>query len=1574
MRSRCGKYIITGGQDGIARVWDVSVLSDPNVSIPIQNEAMQGFENAHGQPVPDEAGSSQSNLAPSEEINDGSDRHETPALSTEFESITMRRAILPAFDTSTPSNSAVDARNSRTQLQPPERLRESVWSINGNLVPKLPNGEPVAYMRGHTGPITNILFSNDGTQIATASIKDGTARIWLYDPNQFHNPDNIHSNLTHKVLFTHEPYKAQDGSGRCRRSKTPAVDTLCWTKDDKRLITLHSIKPETHQETADWKQRIRIWDPNKGTEVHTLAAMDSARQHGHVNAVFALDVHPHDWRLAVTAGYDGRICLWDISSGRLLKRYTNSSMNEDCIPLLDGGFIPDGSGFCFTDRLGRLLIFGLGSGDSYAVAPVEQYFKSDYATLETDRFMNVIDRETQISPTLMEAGPLVDIYRIEYAHQPPYLLPCGVLTTTYEEQRKERIKQAQESELKCGVSRVDSEDTDEEDFPCAIMPTRADENEALSSSTLSAMTRLPTSRATERDTSLLENFGQTNVHRFHSNNRRTVGRGGRDLRPIEERDTSILQLEISSDDDSTDEDFEVGIRERGSRDVESVEDEDEDEDGELNGDDFLSDDIVSDDTSHSHEGTLHRRLRSHRRVDQQRDATNRSSLRLRRRHDQSHRSLDGNDTSEAQRDVEATAVGPEIDTLIDSSPQDVTSTASTPVESSITAYDQPRDSMEESDEELMQDNIRDEFDQGLTYDEMLSDREQSIFRRRQNTSANAMDSLIVCAFCGHSDDGGIMKLPSESMGVHPLINGSQRLFVHEQCAIASPLCFHRDGLWYNVAKEIRRGRKLECSICHIKGATIGCCVPECRSVYHWKCALTCGWSLNQTEFYCPSHEQHDDNSAGTRLTVQAESVSKRFGLQFHREWLQQVDLSGKQQYVPQVGDFVVYFPQGHQAYLRCFSSGNDRNPISPRIACHFAVRCKVINIDYVFPAIEEYDQTQTIRCELTLSVLAVPTSRISTSLEESNRGWDTNGRYQMEALDQDFASYFRTFQSVDENLQTCLNDTTRHFQFKLQYHSHDVANFLILDYQYMNGVNHKWKLGDRVETPFVLLDKYGMEIESKLSCGTISAINVHKSTAEGISCSSYECIKVSWDDGDNGECFVSPWELEPLDTRRREDKQRRDYEREESVLFRSRRLDGTVRLALLSEINNIMELSISRDFVDAVDESFLDYLITIANPINLTQIRERIRLGYYRQAEALLADAKLLTSNCELYNVDSSTIAQNARTICNTLSAHIQRCFPHYLLPGSDPSLMIQPTIERTLVHDEIPTTNDAQQPDREFDAGEEARNASNVSGNLRSSHPVLDADQASFFAEEAVLFAQNSHTEEANDDTNLEQEHNRALSMEEFWQKLTTSQRDFVSTKNFEDLQVLLNDLHEALMAADQFNIFAAPVTDDIAPGYSKRIKDPMDFGTMLDRISSYRTFSSYLVLHATPIALITRLQRFSPHRMTFVKFSKMRSSTMVFHQISEYLQWNCNKQLSKYCLISWMKMCSQSESAVMQTPPTKQGIQLKMQRKACDPLRMILSVAQVKKWKKLAGMMKAVIAVHRRVSKTLMMMTIGT
>ncbi|GMF09828.1 unnamed protein product [Phytophthora lilii] len=1457
------------------------------------------------------------------------------------------------------------------QPQPPQVQQSDLpsLSLSDDDVPSI---EPIALLKGHKGPVSSIAYNYRGDRIATASIKDSAARIWKWKRKYKSLHGAVLLAKESESTVEHDDISAFYGV-RGRKKAVPVVDTLAWTHDDKRLITLHSVKLNSESADPMWEQRIRIWEPDSGQLVMTLGAIDKEKKNGHVNAAFALGAHPTDWRIVVTAGYDGRVFLWDISTGRMLKSFTNLSPDSKPLSNLDGGFTPDGNGFCFTDQIGRLLIFGTGSGEQYAATPVQQYFLHDYVMLLTDGHYNVRDRETQELPSLMSSGPLMDASLVQYPHQPPHLIPDKVLTPEqYEENRRLRVQQSKESEIQCAVRHLPESEEDIHSFPLAIL--KSEEKKTDQGPGSFAANAIALARASYRLNgapvmlSELRRRG-TGSRRFSDPRRR------RRETPAEERDTSVLEIEISSEDDRSDEDFQVPTPRHAAEEEEEDEDEDEEE-YDLDEDDLLSD---NDEAAISPANSRRRRLRSTRQRGSPRVRfPTRGGRRL--QSDSEHEHDHEDEDTPRQLRARRSAARARSRQVVDSDAEDEDGEVSTHQRMSDTldernrggGGDQSEVVVESNDGIILGDNQLDRFDHTLTYSQMLETKRAQL-GAAPIPAESSDEALIPCAFCGVGDDDAMLKLPGDGMGVHPLIFGVQRVFVHDQCAIASPLCFNRDGNWYNVTKEIRRGRSLDCVGCHKRGATIGCTVAACRNSYHWKCAINFGWSVDQMHFFCPDHQSRRAQGHRQEENHQVvaedggaiiEPASKRFGLRFHREWLQLVSLRSIHQYVPQVGDYVVYLPEGHPGYLRYGGMPNPR--YYAQLSKFYAIKCRVVDVKYVFPTAEEHVRCSTIKCELSLAVLAVPTSAIQRTgdVEEQKQEEEVKEDVSSDSVDlfNPESSPFAEFTSVDENLTPTAGEPSTRFNFKALYHSNDVANFLVLDHIYESGVCGNWHVGDRVQMPFVQLDQHGLETEAKMSYGTIESIlrkPLLSSTLGEVS--PWECVMVNWDSPDDDTCAVCPWELESAGEEERREKRELSLRRRSTRLFFSRSIIGEKCEALLQEVDQVLTLSISSDFMYPVDEdTFMDYPISIANPIDLTKIQRRLRLGYYRQVEAFLADVKLLSINCETYNIPSSAISQNSRNLFSAVLTQAQRHFPHllrdvnnsnrregdgertsmtYSYPPDDflsnfredpehtqlelleiglltpteesssstPAISAAPPVTATPASVPAPapasdaTNNDSgaspqTRPRRRTRSSDEAKE--NEATEEKTEHPVeqtggetLDdtaTSEVQWSTTNAVAGADPTTLSSPRQLRNREvpepqlqsprvrrtprvvmtptsgeggsarkrQRKNPAqelLTYSALMNNYTSAQREAIERACDDDLRAVLQVFHEALAEADKSDIFAAPVTDDVAPQYSEIIAHPMDFGTMQDRLHKYKSFREYFVMFSNAITYNT-------------------------------------------------------------------------------------------------------------------------
>ncbi|KDO20632.1 hypothetical protein SPRG_12989 [Saprolegnia parasitica CBS 223.65] len=1167
--------------------------------------------------------------------------------------------------------------------------------------------EPSLVLTGHTSPITNVFFSKHGESVATQSIKDGTTRLWQL-------PTTSRPKLGIHILSSPETVE-----GGRRQGASWSADMMMWTAHGDRLVTLHSRKADAT--SLHIEQAIRIWDPTTFALVMTLRHPELA----HVNAVFAMEVHPIDWRILLTAGYDGRICLWDISAGTLLRQYQNRDSVGDPCPILDMAFSPTGDLFAVTDRVGRLCIFGTGAGDSYKASPRDQYFANDYAPIEMDVNLNVRDRDTQVQPHLLPRSALMDMSRSIYAQQPLHLMLDEMRLDDYVTNRAARVAQYLElyqANLEGIVRSDENAHGNYEPFPNLI-------ETVTPKSVRGARGALATTQS----------YRVNGAPVLASEVRAPVVR--RVPRDTDDRDRSVLDVVLSSDEDR-DEDFQVPATANGD-------DDDDDDDDDAMGDlvDEESDAGSGSDTPpriyRTADGS--RALRSRRRSSADDDEPAPRRRRLRKRNQA--QILDGPSSGEDDEIEQRMTV---------TSPARVS-----PI----------HDDDDELDDDGMQGAVvestkvpgsqRDVFDTTKTFAEMLA------AKRRVDPGAQ-----ILCGFCGRGDVAG-MTLPGETLGVHPLVNGSQRVFVHDPCAITSPQSFYDDdGHWYNIAKELRRGRLLKCNLCDQKGATLGCNYDACTVTMHFHCALATGWKDEDT-YYCGDHVHLYVPSTTVRndplramkaqlLTTQVafeEGYIKRIGLRYDRLYCQQVTPQ-PQTYVPQVGDLVVYCPQGHEFYLRFHPSKTQPAYMKfPRKVA--AVQCQIVHIAYTFPLVETYKPNQRVLMQLHLEVVALP----AVYFEDDGTDADPCRRA------------FNVFVPVNDNFELDDAPSRERRRFRVHMQPSHCPDFIVLFAKYALGFGAPWNVQDAVQTVLPTTDDHGIQIDAVLNMGTVLASDRADPDVD----SPWECLTVLFDD--DGTVRVSPWELEPASAEARL--------AQLALAPPVPSIEGERRAGLLRALASIMQLSVALDFVPPVPESTPDYYVTVANPMDLSLIRSRVELGYYRQVDALLADVQLILDNCEKYNVETSPIAQNARALVAAMVSILQPLFPREVAAWQAAHVAF------SRAHDEAETLETKRPPKR----------SSSVDG------------------------ASPNPKRRCTDDAVVVQKLRLSVAQRQQWlQRLAKG-----------SLASHLSVLHRAIQAEDAANIFASPVTDDIAPGYSVVIPHPMDFGTMQAKLSLYGSFAAY-------------------------------------------------------------------------------------------------------------------------------------
>eukprot|EP00873_Tetraselmis_striata_P019505 jgi/Tetstr1/439769/TSEL_028182.t1 len=278
----------------------------------------------------------------------------------------------------------------------------------------------VSKLSGHRNDISIVAFSTSGHAIASAS-KDGNVLVWKRSNTRAGRAPRFDMWMCLKCDIDGQ----EQGASRQarRRASVPAVNQAVWTKDDQRIVTALS------------DNTLRVFD----TSVRAAgSAVDLASGkgrllfilRGHVQQVHVLSAHPSSPSVVMSAGYDGRVCVWDVVKGELLKTFTTDhrgGTERDPVPVLDGHFSADGHSVVVTDVAGQASIYHTGSPHPFRLAQYDQFLASDYAPVLRDSNGNVVDAESQasasvVAPHLMPPQPLVNLANTPYpvAYQQAY--------------------------------------------------------------------------------------------------------------------------------------------------------------------------------------------------------------------------------------------------------------------------------------------------------------------------------------------------------------------------------------------------------------------------------------------------------------------------------------------------------------------------------------------------------------------------------------------------------------------------------------------------------------------------------------------------------------------------------------------------------------------------------------------------------------------------------------------------------------------------------------------------------------------------------------------------------------------------------------------------------------------------------------------------------------------------------------------------------------------------------------------------------------------------------------------------
>jgi WD40 repeat protein len=249
------------------------------------------------------------------------------------------------------------------------RELERIKRVSDHMLPRL---------EGHVSGVTDLRFSNEGDRIVTGSLLDGTVRIWAFN-RDFTKNDHIVLVMADDDEEGSSSAGGKNRGGRRtmnRQKNKPQVNSVCWTKNDLRVVTLQSVHSDCDSKSLKViaSTRLKVWDSVTGDLLRVISCVSTVT----ANVLYP---HPLDPSVVLTGGEDGYVAVWDIDNEeRLSSFYFPNPLSDsgDEMKIHDASFSPDGSRVAVTDSLGRLSILGLDDPARYKNVAKEQYYSTDY--------------------------------------------------------------------------------------------------------------------------------------------------------------------------------------------------------------------------------------------------------------------------------------------------------------------------------------------------------------------------------------------------------------------------------------------------------------------------------------------------------------------------------------------------------------------------------------------------------------------------------------------------------------------------------------------------------------------------------------------------------------------------------------------------------------------------------------------------------------------------------------------------------------------------------------------------------------------------------------------------------------------------------------------------------------------------------------------------------------------------------------------------------------------------------------------------------------------------------------------